>query len=252
MFFRKDDKTMNIQLFLQKHSSTILSCISAAGVVATTIMTSKATVKAIDILESEELDAKEKFKKAAPIYAPAAAVGAGTVACIFGSNVLSTRSQASIISAYAVANRAYKQYRNKIIDICGTDAEKQIRDEIIIDEANPPEEVECFEDLEGTAALFYEPISHTCFYSTVGNVMRAEYQLNRTISVRGYIYLNEFYDLLGIDTTPEGEKLGWVIEDEDYWVDFDHRKVTLKDGRECYVIEAELDPSYEMFDYHYN
>lgn len=90
----------------KKNASIILSCLGAVGVVATAIVTAKATIKAVDILEDAEKDheltKKEKIKAVAPTYIPAVVLGASTVACIFGANVLSTKYQASLMSAYAL------------------------------------------------------------------------------------------------------------------------------------------------------
>ena len=63
--------------------------------------------------------------------------------------------------------------------------------------------------------------------------------------------MNEFYDFLGIEETKEGDMLGWAVEDEFYWVDFDHRKVELEDGMECYIIDTQFEPSTKLLEYGY-
>ena len=83
------------KLFLKRNSSTILTCIGAAGVIATSVLAVKATPKAMALLEQseeekgEKLTNMEKVQVAGPAYIPAAIVGASTIACIFGANVLS-------------------------------------------------------------------------------------------------------------------------------------------------------------------
>ena len=42
---------MNYQLFLRRNSSTILTCAGGVGVVATAVLTAKATPKAMRLLE---------------------------------------------------------------------------------------------------------------------------------------------------------------------------------------------------------
>ena len=93
---------MNIQALIKRNASTILTSLGAAGVLATAIITAKETPKALSLLEEakekkgEKLTKWEKVKIAGPTYIPAIATGAATVACIFGSNVISKRQQAPL------------------------------------------------------------------------------------------------------------------------------------------------------------
>lgn len=103
--------------------SRILTCVGAAGVVATAAMAAKAAPKAVDVLEhaeeekGEKLTKKEMIIKTAPVYTPAIVTGAATIACIFGANMINKHQQASLMSAYALLDRAYKQYGDKIRDV---------------------------------------------------------------------------------------------------------------------------------------
>ena len=84
----------NVERFLKRNSSTILTVIGATGMVATTVLAVSATPKVMRLLEEaekekgEELTMLETVCTAAPSYIPAAAVGVSTIACIFGANVL--------------------------------------------------------------------------------------------------------------------------------------------------------------------
>ena len=95
-------------LFLKKNASTILTCIGSAGVIATSVMAVKATPKALALLENAEtekgegLTKIEKIKVVGPAYIPAVLIGASTIACIFGANILNQRQQAALMSAYAL------------------------------------------------------------------------------------------------------------------------------------------------------
>ena len=109
------------EIFFKKNSSTILTCIGAIGVAATAVMAVKATPKAIAMLDKakeekgEELTKLETFKVAAPAYIPATVVGVSTIACIFGANILNKKQQASLMSAYALVDNYYKEYKNSLI-----------------------------------------------------------------------------------------------------------------------------------------
>ena len=140
--------------FIKRNSSTILTCIGGIGVVATSVMTAKATTKVSFLLKQAEekkgdnLTKKETFNVAAPSYIPPILIGVSTIACIFGANALNKRQQASMISAYALLENSYKEYKRKVKDVYGEEAEKDVRVEIAKDkfegvERCPP--VESFE-----------------------------------------------------------------------------------------------------------
>ena len=53
--------------------------------------------------------------------------------CIFGSNVLNKRQQASLASAYALLDTSFKEYKKKVIDLYNEEADIEIRNEIAKD-----------------------------------------------------------------------------------------------------------------------
>lgn len=120
--------------------STVLTIVSAIGVVGTSILVAKETPKAIQLLKKEEEEKGEKLttlevvKIAGPAYVPAIIVGASTIACIFGANILNKQHQASLMSAYALLDRSYKDYRDKSNDICDEESESfddEITDDVV-------------------------------------------------------------------------------------------------------------------------
>ena len=117
--------------------STILTCLGAAGVVGTSILSANAKTKADSILERAENDKGEKlskleaFKAVAPTYIPAVVMGAATIACIFGANVLNARQQATLASAYAILDKSYKEYQKKVRDIHGEEADREVKEAIV-------------------------------------------------------------------------------------------------------------------------
>ena len=83
--------------------------------------------------------------------------------------------------------------------------------------------------------------------------MRAEYAINRKISLWGGAALNEFYELLDIPQVDYGKFLGWssgALMEMAWsdWLDFDHEKVVMDDGLECYIIRMSAEP---LFEYEY-
>ena len=90
--------------------------------------------------------------------------------------------------------------------------------------------------------VFFDEYSGRFFESTIEQVVIAEYSLNRNFTQRGYAYLNEFYEFLGLEKTDFGQTVGWVIEDEIYWIDFNHR-MAKTDAMEYIDIEILFEPT---------
>lgn len=152
---------------LKNSSPTILTCIGAIGVVATTVMAIKATPKALAIIEQakeekgEELTKLEVVNVAGPLYIPTAIAGVSTIACIFGANILNKRSQATLMSAYALLDNSYKEYIKKTEELYGDEADAQVREELAKDSYIEgmviPKEEELFFDFQ-TLQYFRAPM----------------------------------------------------------------------------------------------
>lgn len=157
------------------NKSTILAIFGSIGVVATTISAVKATPKALRRIEDaekekgEELTKLEKFKHAAPAYIPTAIIGASTIACIVGANMLNTKSQASIASAYALIDHSYNEYKKKVGELYGEEAEQNVVKEIARDEYDGyiPEE----DEQEGDQ-LFFDFNAMRYFKSSMDRVVQ--------------------------------------------------------------------------------
>lgn len=97
--------------------------------------------------------------------------------------------------------------------------------------------------------LFYDELSKRYFEASIEQVLAAEYHLNRNFMLRGYVTINEFYEFLGISHIDGGDMLGWDVCEEIFWIDFDHRKITLDDGMECCYISTVFSPSEDWLEY---
>ena len=241
------------KLFMKRNASTILTVTGSIGVIGTAIAVGKATPKAIDILDrakkekGEDLTKLETIKLAAPVYIPAIMIGASTIICIFGANILNARKQAALMSAYALLDNSYKEYKKKFIELYGDDSDCNVREELAKDnyESKP---------IESDKQLFYDEFSQRYFESTTEQVLKAEYEINRLISTESAVFLNEFYDLVGLEQTDYGDFLGWssyeLMETTWYsWVDFDHTKTVMDDGLECTIISFRMEPIFDFENY---
>lgn len=256
---------MDVKQLWKRHGSTVLSVAGGVGVVLTTVTAVKATPKALESLEEakeekgEELTRIEKIKIAGPKYIPSILIGTGTIACIFGANIMDKRRQAALVSAYTLVDSSFKEYKQKLKELYGEETHNNVVDAIAVEKAKEVGiTAECMctnssltdDEACGEPVLFYDEYSNRYFESTIEQVITAEYHFNRNFVLRGFALLNELYEFLGLETTDYGSEVGWTIEDELYWVDFNHRKVILDDGLECYILETLWGPSAEWKEYY--
>jgi hypothetical protein len=217
-------------------------------------MAVKATPKAMALLEiaraekGDELTAIEKIKVAGPVYIPSVIAGASTIACIFGANILNKHQQAALMSAYALADTSLKEYKKKVSELYGEDADEKIRGEIAKDHYDPK-----VQSLREEKRLFYDEFSGRMFESTMAKVISAQYAINRKLSLHSGAYLNEFYEALDIPPTDYGSYMGWssgMIMDTTWgdWLDFTHETKLIDDDLECVIITMSVEP---MIDFEY-
>lgn len=248
----KIQKRVGRQLY--RSSPTILTVVASVGVITTTVTAVRATPKAVKKLKEAELKKGENLTKsevarvAGPTYIPSALLGISTIVCIFGVNALNQKKQASLMSAYAMLNESYKQYRKSAKAVYGKDADSKIHAEMAKDAY-----VYTYDygyqvynmdmDSENERLLFYDLASKKYFRTTMAAVLNAQYHVNRNLAVRGDCSLNEYLSFLGVEGVDGGDDLGWDIsymveEMGCYWLDFNNEKTTLEDGLECIVIDT--------------
>lgn len=246
--------------FLKRSSPTILTCFSVAGVVGTTVLAVKATPKAVELIKNDSrrnhdgdpyaYTKLEAIQSCWQCYIPAALVGLSTIACIFGANVLNKRNQASLVSAYALLNQSYQQYRNAAKAVYGDDADEKIKIEaaknVYVSAAGchiyDPES-----ESESEEILFYDTFCQRYFTSTMSSVINAQYHVNRNFALRGWSNINELYDFLGLEKHHGGDLIGWSADEMSEsglapWIEFENRLVKFDDGLECYLISTLCEP----------
>lgn len=235
---------MNKQ-FWHRNGSTILTVLGGVGVVVTSVLAVKATPKAMKLIDEakeekgEDLTKWEVVKVAGKVYIPAIAVGSASVACMTAANILNKKTQASMASAYALLDQTHKQYKDKTIELYGDEAESKIREEIAKDNYDE-EEFKNVEEDDGKV-LYYDEYSHRYFRATPLAVKNAEYEINKMLTDGYYVYLNEFYQLIGLDETDYGDFMGWNSSEmyEMYWsswINFRHEQFETDDGLEGYIL----------------
>lgn len=239
---------------LGNNSATILTCLGAAGVVATAVMSVKATPKALILIRSDSrknhngdpyaYSKAEAIKSCWKCYIPAAAIGLSTIALIFGANTLNRRKQASLMSAYALLDRSYRSYRSKVKDMYGSDADRAV------EQAAAKDEYSSYCKKNAEKKLFYDECSKKYIDADEDIFWRAENCVNYLIHSEGAATLADYKRELGLEVSEADKKIGWncgtLIEWYGVnWVVFNHEDAVMDDGLECCIIYPDLYPSDE-------
>lgn len=132
---------MNVKMTLKRNSPKILTILAAMGTVSTAFATARATPKALLLIreaesqKGEDLTALEKVKVAAVPYIPAVLLGSATVICIFGVQMLNRKTQSSMASAYALLDQSFKDYRRKLKELYGDEADKKVIEALAVEKS---------------------------------------------------------------------------------------------------------------------
>lgn len=226
--------------FMEKNSPTILTGLGVAGTVSTAVMAAKATPKAMDLLlyaknkkyetqlaEFREnpnhqhlepvidnnLTILETIGAVLPAYGPSLIMGTATIGCILGANYLNTKKMAALASLYSLSEATLRDYQAKTRELIGEKKAQAITDEVAGEALNraPWEDGKAIQTGKGST-LFFDPYSGRYFYNDYQVLRAAQNDVNALIIGDFCASLNDFYDRIGLDTTIQGDEVGWNME----------------------------------------
>ena len=178
--------------------------------------------------------------KVAKLYAPAVAVGVAGVGCVLASHDIMKKRNVALSAAYLTVDKSFKEYKQRVVDRFGEEVEKEIRygikaEEIVEtvtdEEGNETTVTETVKTMNPTLysdyARFFDEASPCWQNDPEYNLMflRAQQQYaNDLLRAKGRLFLNDVYEMLGIEKTKAGQIVGWVYDREnpngDNFVDF--------------------------------
>lgn len=231
---------------LMKNSPLILTSVAATGVAATAILTAQASFKAAEILRAEEEEAKEeltneeRFKLVWSLYLPAAGVGISTIASIILLNRVGYRRAAAATALYTVTDKAFKEYKDKVVEKIGEKKETELRDEVAQDavEKNPPKDREVIITGSGNV-LCYDSLTGRYFNSDIETIRKAENDINQKVLYEMYASLTDFYELIGLEPTALSEEMGWNVDD---LLSLSFSTTLTEDKRPCISVDYRVAP----------
>jgi hypothetical protein len=155
--------------------------------------------------------------------------GAATITCIFGANVLNKRQQAAIMSAYALLDRTYKDYKDKVVELYGEESERKVKEAIA--HGRLAENTPLY---DSDKPLWFDMYSMQYFHATEEDVEEAERIFSECVKT-GYACINDFYRLVGAQPIKHGNDFGWFEYTND--IKFTHTFTRMDDGLECTIID---------------
>ena len=180
--------------------------------------------------------------KLAKLYAPAVTLGTLSIASILASNNILRKRNVALAAAYATVDKTFKEYRNRVIERFGEQVDKELRynikakkiEKTVVGENGKEKKVKetiQVAEIPGCSdyAKFFDSSSNAWEENAEYNLMflKAEQNYaNDRLKARGYLFLNEVYERLGIPPTKAGQIVGWVYDPDnpnhngDNYVDF--------------------------------
>lgn len=208
---------------LKSNSPEILTAFGVAGVFTTSYLTGKASYKASRIIAEDEQQGvmfesrKDRFKERVrltwKLYIPAATSAIVTTGCIIGGSKASGKRTAAAVTAYSLTERAFAEYRERVVEEIGKGKEQRTRDEIAQRHISdtPPVSREVI-ITSGGNVLCCELYTHRYFRSDMETLRKAQNDINVWVVNSRQSTLDDFYSLIGLSSTSESGNLGWDDE----------------------------------------
>lgn len=178
--------------------------------------------------------------KVAKLYAPAVAVGTLSIAAILGGHHILRKRNFALAAAYTTIDKGFKEYRGRVIERFGEELDKELKYNL---KAKEIEETVVNEDGTETTVKKTVNVANLSDYSDYakffddgcnGWTKDPEFNLmflkdqqryaNDLLKSKGHLFLNEVYDMLGIQRTQAGQIVGWIYDEKhpvgDNYVDF--------------------------------
>jgi hypothetical protein len=233
-------------LLAQKNSPRVLFGTGVVGMVGSTVLACRATLKMHEVLEQAQMDLetakilehptysdRDRRKdisiihakttvKIVRLYSPSVMVGMISVALLTRSHIVLTRRNTALTAAYAALDQGFNQYRGRVIDKYGEEEDQNFRygtRKDVIEHPNNPDKTK-----KVTRTSLDEPSIYAKFFdaSSPSWDKEPEYNLiflkaqqnyfNDQLRARGHVFLNEIYEALGLPHTKPGSVVGWVYD----------------------------------------
>lgn len=228
---------------LRNNSPVILTSLGVSGTISTAYLAGKASFTSANTLalegirrgitENEDpMDFKEKAKLVWKLYIPTVASGALTIGCIiFGARIGSKRATAAY-SLLSVSEKAFTEYKEKVVEQLGVKKEQNIRDEIAQDRIS--NNAQGLVVVGAGNVLCYEMQTGRYFSSDMETLRKAVNEVNAKMIRETDASLSDFYHMVGLSNTSYSDRTGWT---SCRLLELNFSTTMSSDGRPCIAFE---------------
>ena len=179
------------------------------------------------------------------LYAGPVLVGGLAIASIAGGTVEIRNRNAALTATVSSLEAMYERYRKNVIDRYGKEVDMEmkygvkhevIKEKVVDEETGKKKTVEkevlvmpdgnVFDDVSEYGRIF--EVGATTYFdkqSQEANIIflqQAERNANRLLRSKGYLFLNDVYEMLGFEPTEAGQRVGWIYDPKKDIVDGDY------------------------------
>lgn len=189
------------------------------------------------------------------LYLPSVGLGFVTILCFTKSHKILMNRNSALTAAYVGLDKAFSSYRERVREKIGEEDERDLyydAQKLIVHDTASGQRIDSgFKMIGGRAysqyARFFDELcpewKPVPEYNALFLRARQAYA-NDLLRSRGHLFLNEVYDMLGMERSREGSIVGWVISKNggDNYVDFgfmdgdNPRSRDFVNGREASVL----------------
>ena len=234
---KPQDMLIRANQVIDQNKTSILTSIAISGVIGVIALATKATFEAVEDLHAANLtddaSVKNKVKVVWKRYIPTALVGSATIGCIVGAQKVGTKKAVAAQAAFAVSERLFSEYKEKIVEQIGPKKEQAVRDAIAQDRVTKdnPENKQVIVTGNGTV-LCCEGYTGRYFTSDMESLRKAENNINAKLNSHDYASLTDLYYLLKIPETSISDRLGW---DSGRLLELEFSTTLTPNGQPCLV-----------------
>lgn len=239
----KRNIAFSVEQFFSKNSPSILTAGGITGTFVTAYLAAKAAYTSAEVIHRAERfadpveDKREVFKNRAKLvwklYIPAGVSATATVSCIIGASKIHGRRTAVAAATYAITERAFSEYKEKVVEQFGERKEQGVRDAIAKEklEKNNPKEILI---VGAGEVLCCELHTGRYFMSDMESLRKAQNDLNAKLISNDEATLSDLYYLIGLPYTTYSSNVGWT---SDRLLELSFTTVMSDDNRPCVAFD---------------
>lgn len=215
---------------LRSNSPAYLAGLGISGLVGTAVLSYRAGEEVGYDHGIAHLPFHVRFQAKWKKFVPPTIVGVGTIACIVGATKIGYRRTAALAAAYSLSERAFSEYKEKVVEKFGERKEQSIRDDLAQDKVRstaPTREIVLY---GAGNVLCCELHTGRYFLGDMDALKKAQNEINAKLLRDDYAYLADFYHMIGVAQTSGAYDIGWK---SDRLLDLEFSTVLADETRPC-------------------